>query len=125
MELLNIVLTILTIVANIALTFFAISAWFGLHRLERIISSMHRDITITATLTMGNHVKENFEQVNNMKETFNRFVETEHYEEAAQMQEMIEKAEKVAMESLEHFRKTFGENLAEIIVDRVKTRPED
>lgn len=120
MTVLNIIFTIVAIVVNAALTFFAGYAFITMRKLQKDVDGMWRSVTMTLTLTMGSHVKGNFDELNKMKETFNYLVDTEQYEEAQKMQDAIEKAERSAMASLEKFRETCGGNLAEIIVTKVK-----
>ena len=92
MEVQNIILNVAVIVANGAMAFFAINAWFALHRMERKVNGMSSSVAITTTLTMGEHVRKNFEEVNRMKETFQHLVDTEQYEEAQELQGLIMKA---------------------------------
>lgn len=116
------VFSIMVIIANGALTFFAISAFMGLRRLERRIAGMERGVDITTALTMGEHVRRNFEEVNRMRETFQHLVETEQYEEAQELQGLIMKAEREAEASLKCFKATCGDKIADVVVTSVKTR---
>lgn len=120
MTILNIIFTIVAIVANAAMTFFASYAFVTMRKLQKDVGGMKCATAMTLTLTMGSHVKQNFDDLNSMKETFNHLVETEQYEEAQKMHDVIEKAERAAMVALEKFRETCGSNLAEIIVTKVK-----
>ena len=100
MEVLNIIFTIVAIVANAAMTFFAGYAFVTMRSLQKDVDGMKHAIAVTTTLTMGSHVKENFEMLNRMKEEFRNLVDSEQYEEAQKMQDAIEKAEHAAKVSL-------------------------
>jgi hypothetical protein len=118
MQILNIIFTILTIIANGALAYFAITAWFELRRLKRKLTGMERAMTVVTTITMGNHVRDNFEQLNEMKATFLRLVENEQYEEAEELKNAIAKMELNAEHALKEFKDICG---GEIVVTKVKS----
>lgn len=111
---------IFTIAANAALTFLAGYAFVAMRRLQKDVEGMRHSVMMTFTLTMASHVKENFEELNRMKEEFNRLVEAEQYEEAQRLQGVIEKAANAAKESLAKFNEVCGDNIAEIIVTKVR-----
>ena len=66
MQILNIIFTIVAIIANAAVTYFAITAWFEVRRMNRKLTGMERAMAIVTTITMGNYVKDTFEQLNEM-----------------------------------------------------------
>lgn len=119
MQILNIILTIVTIIANCFLTWFAITAWFELRRLKRKLTGMERAISVVTTITMGNQVKDNFDQLNDMKETFNQLVEEERYEEAEELKNAITNMERNAKAAMERFKDICGDS-CEVIVTKVK-----
>lgn len=125
MQILNIILIIMAIIANCFLTWFAITAWFELRRLNRDIIGMKRALAVTTTITMGEHVKSNFEQLNEMKATFLRLVENEHYKEAEELKNAIAKMELSAEHALKEFKDLFGDKLCEVIVTKVKSHLEE
>ena len=120
MEVLNIIFNVVAVVANGALTFFAINAWFALHRMEQKVNGMSSSVAITTALTMGEHVRKNFEEVNRMKETFQHLVDTEQYEEAQELQGLIMNAEREAEASLKCFKEICGDSIVDVIVTSVK-----
>ena len=120
MQILNIIFTIVAIIANGALTYFAITAWFELRRMKRILTGMERAMTIVTPITMGQYVKGNFEQLNEMKAAFRRLVENEQYEDAEELKKAIVKMEHHAKEAMDHFKDICGGNLCEVIVTKVK-----
>ncbi len=122
MQIQNIIFTIVAIISNAAVTYFAITAWFELRRLKRDIIGMKRALAVTTTITMGEHVKSNFEQLNEMKAAFHRLVENEQYEEAEELKNAIAKMELSAEHALKEFKDICGDNLCDIVVTRVKAK---
>ena len=121
MQILNIVLSIVAIIANCFLTWFAITAWFELRRIKNDIIDMKRALAVTTTITMGEHVKSNFEQLNEMKAAFHRLVENEQYKEAEELKNAIAKMELSAEHALKEFKDICGDKLCEIFVTKVKS----
>lgn len=119
MQILNIILTIVTIIANCFLTWFAITAWFELRRLKRKLTGMEHAMAVVTTITMGNQVKDSFDQLNDMKETFNQLVEEERYEEAEELKNAITNMERNAKAAMERFKDICGDS-CEVIVTKVK-----
>ena len=113
MQILNIILTIVAIIGNAAVTYFAITAWFELRRMKRKLTGMERAMSIVTTITMGNYVKDTFEQLNEMKTTFNRLIEDEQYEEAEELKNAIAKMELNADYALKKFKDMRRQTLRE------------
>ena len=112
MQILNIILSIMAIIANCFLTWFAITAWFELRRMKRAMA-------VVTTITMGNHVKDSFEQLNEMKAAFHQLVEEERYEEAERLKAAIANAERNAEHALKKLKDICGDS-CEIVVTKVK-----
>lgn len=125
MQILNIILSIMAIIANCFLTWFAITAWFELRRIKNDILGMKHALAVTTTITMGEHVKSNFEQLNEMKASFHRLVENEQYEEAEELKNAIAKMELNAEHALKEFKDICGDKLCEIVVTKVKSHLEE
>lgn len=119
MQILNNILTIVAIIGNAAVTYFAITAWFELRRMKRKLTGMERAMTVVTTITMGNQVKDSFDTLNKMKETFNQLIENEQYEEAERLKAAIANMEQNAKAAMEHFKDICGDN-CEIVVTKVK-----
>ena len=71
---------------------------------------------------MGKHVKDSFDQINEMKAVFRELIEADRYEEAKQLKEAIEQAERNAEDSLKKFKEICGGNLCDIVVTKVKAK---
>ena len=117
MQILNIIFTIVAVIANAAMTYFAITAWFELRRVKRAMA-------IVTTIAMGERVKSNFDQLNEMKAAFHRLVENEQYEEAEELKNVIAKMELNAEHALKEFKDVCGDS-CEVIVTNVKNRAEE
>ena len=109
----------MAIIANCFLTWFAVSAWFELRRLKRKLTGMDHAMSVVTTITIGNQVKDNFDQLNDMKETFNLLVEEERYEEAEELKNAITNMERNAKAAMERFKDICGDS-CEVIVTKVK-----
>ncbi len=119
MQILNIIFTIVAIIANAAMTYFAITAWFELRRMKRDFAGVKRAMVVVTTITVANHVKDSFEQLNDMKETFNQLVEDEQYEEAERLKTAITDAERNAKAATKLFKDICGDS-CDVVVTNVK-----
>jgi hypothetical protein len=119
MQILNIILNIMAIIANCFLTWFAVSAWFELRRMKRDFAGVKRAMVVTTTITVANHVKDSFDQLNDMKETFNQLVEDEQYEEAERLKAAITDAERNAKAATKLFKDICGDS-CDVVVTKVK-----
>lgn len=119
MQILNIIFTIVAVIANAAMTYFAITAWFELRRLKRDFAGMKRAMAVVTTITTANHVKDSFDQLNDMKETFNQLVEDEQYEEAERLKTAITDAERNAKAAMKLFKDICGDS-CDVVVTKVK-----
>lgn len=117
MQILNIIFTIVAIVANAAMTYFAVTAWFEFRK-------MKRSINVTAALTMSDHVRGNFEQLNEMRATFRRLVKNEQYEEAEKLKTAIVKMEHNAETSLKQLKSLYG-NICDVVMTDVSVRHDE
>ena len=124
MQILNIIFTIVAIIANAAVTYFAVTAWFELRRMRRDITDVKRSMAITTFCTMGEHVRSNFDELAKIKATFRRLVEDEQYEEADRLAVAIRKMERHAEEALRHFRDLCGNDACEVFVTEEKNEKE-
>ena len=119
MQILNIIFTIVAVIANAAMTYFAITAWFELRRMKRDFAGVKRAMVVTTTITVANHVKDSFDQLNDMKETFNQLVEDEQYEEAERLKSAITDAERNAKAATKLFKDICGDS-CDVVVTKVK-----
>ena len=118
----NTITTVLISAGNAALIYFALTAWFELHRLKRDITGIKRALTVTTTITMGQNVRANFKELNNMRNTLHRLIENEQYEEAEKLKDAIIRMEHNAEEALNNFKDICGDDICDVIVTKVNNR---
>jgi uncharacterized membrane protein len=117
MEILQIILSVVTSLAYGAAAGFAIAAWVRLYRMQKDVKDMKHTLAVTGTLVMSMHVKSSIVELNDMKRTLRHLIEDEQFEEAEKLQNLIVKAEKNAMETIEKMNSAFGD-IAEIHVTK-------
>lgn len=118
MDILQIILTIMAIIAYGVTAGFTYFAFGKMIRLLKDIKDMKHTLAVTASLTMGMHVKSSIAELNDMKRTLRHLIEDERFEEAEKLQDLIVKAEKNAKETIEKMNSVFGD-IAEIHVMKV------
>ena len=94
MQTLEIILTFLFGFANAATTYFAITAWFELRRMKRLLIEMSHTLSVSTTITMGEHLRSCYQQLSDMKITLHRLVENEQFEDAERLKIAIAKMER-------------------------------
>lgn len=77
MQILNIILTVTTIIASWALVFFVLHTTKELREIKHTVFGMRSAIKTVLTISFGNAVRENFEEVDRMKKTFAYLIESE------------------------------------------------
>lgn len=105
MKILQIVLTIVSSLAYLATAIMAISAFFRLRRLCKDMDEMKSCMGNVVRLSLVNHVRDSFREVNEMKETLSHLVESERFEEADKLKDVISKAEENARRALDELNK--------------------
>lgn len=63
---------------------------------------------------MGEHIRNNVEELNSMKERFDELMEEERYEEAGHLKKIIEHQEHTVRQSIAQFKKTFDEDTIKV-----------
>lgn len=108
------ILTVTGSIAYFAMTFFATEAWFRLRRMQKDINHMKAAQQKCLMLTMGEHLRSNFNEVNSMRKTMQELVENEDFEQAEKLKAVLAKAEAGALSALKQFKETFGDDIVEI-----------
>lgn len=109
-------------VSSAALVFLATYSFFALRRMERRQRDISRTASTTLMLTMGEHLKSNVEELNDMQHRLSRLVEDEQYEAAEQLKSIIEKHEQTVRQSMEQIKRLFGDN---VDIRLIKAGPEN
>lgn len=114
MQTLQIIVSLMSIVAYAAMTFLASFAFVRLRSLNSKVNELHHDVHTTLCVTMGEHIRNNVEELNSMKERFDELMEEERYEEAGHLKKIIEHQEHTVRQSIAQFKKTFGEDSVKV-----------
>lgn len=119
MEVLNIILFILGLLAYCTSIFFATSAYFKMKLYQDKLSFMETSIQKILIITLGERMRKNFEDLNELNLKLADLIEHEQYEEAEKLKKVIEKVEENAFNSLNNFQKTFGKDMCEIVISEI------
>ena len=111
MTTLRIITDLIVSFGHVALMTIAIVAFLTLRRMERRQRDISRTASTTLMLTMGEHLKSNVEELNDMQHRLSRLVEDEQYEAAEQLKGIIEKHEQTVRQSMEQIKRMFGDNV--------------
>jgi hypothetical protein len=120
MQTLQIILTLMGIVAYVVTVTFALYAFSRLKRQEEDLKGLKVVAAKTLALVMADHLRDSFEALNDMKETLHDLIDDERFEEAEQLKATIAKAEHAAMRELERFKESFGEDCVDLKVTSIR-----
>lgn len=118
MQVLEIILTVVAILAYFATAYFACCAYFYLRRQNDSIKIVSKSLSRMLMMVMGDHLRDSFNEVNAMQKEFHELIENERYEEAERLKSIIESAEKSAEKSLHNFKELFGDE-CEVVVTKI------
>ena len=114
MQTLQIIVSIMSVVSYAAMTFLASFAFVRLRRLSDEVSDLRRTTHTTLCITMGEHIRNNVDELNSMKERFDELLEEERFEDASRLKKIIEQQEHVIEQSIDRFKKAFGEDAVRV-----------
>ena len=119
METTLIIMRIVTSIAYTVLIGLAISAYFYLRRQQQDMKDIKRVLARLFAITVGEHLRSNFDHLNEMKEALQKLVENEQYEDAKRMQAIITEQERQAMKALHSFQDEFGDDVVKMVITKV------
>ena len=114
MQILQIILSLMGIVAYVVTALFACYAFGRLKRQEDELDEIKYGVKTCIALAMGEHIRNSFNEINDMKEVLEEMIEDERFEEAERLKTVIAKAESGAMRELERFREHFGKDCVDV-----------
>lgn len=120
MQILQITLSIMGILAYVATATFTCYAFWRLKRQEDDLSVLKMVTTKTLALVTGEHLRASFDALNDMKDALQGLIEDERFEEAEDLKETIDKMERMAFKELERFKKNFGEDCVDIKMTSIR-----
>lgn len=112
-----IIMRIVTSIAYTVLIGLAISVYFYLRRQQQDMKDIKRVLSRIFAITMGEHLRSDFDHLNEMKESLQKLVENEQYEDAKCMQALIK--EQQTMKALHSFQKEFGDDVVKMEIMKV------
>ena len=114
MQTLQIITTLMSIMCYGAMTFLASFAFVRLRRLSNEVGRLHHDVHTTLCITMGEHIRNNVDELNNMKERLEELLEDERFEDAGRLKKIIERQEHLIEQSIARFKNVFGEDAVRV-----------
>lgn len=119
MEVLHIIVSVLGLLSYGTAIFFATSAFFKMKLYQDKLSFMETSIQKILIITLGERMRKNFEDLNELNLKLAALIEHEQYEEAEKLKKVVEKVKENAFKSLKNFQKTFGEDMCEIVISEM------
>jgi len=105
------------------MSFFAVNTYFRLRRQQRDLDHIKKVLARIFAITMGEHLRSNFDHLNKMKKTLQKLIENEQYEDAKRMQALIAEQERQAMKALHSFQDEFGDDVVKMEITKVGGKP--
>lgn len=121
MQTLQIILTIVSILAYLATSYMAIMAFFYLRHLKKNKEVLREVLKKLLMLSIANEVRENTKVVNEMKIDFQRLIENEQFEDAEQLKKIIADVEGNVKRMLDELNDGLGDGkVKQIIIKTIK-----
>lgn len=116
MQELQILLFIFGIIGYVVTSSFAITAYSILRHQNKNILVLLKESDRMLMITMADHIRNNFNQINALRSACATLIRYEKYEEAEKMKTFIDTAEKSAFKSLHDFREIYGDDACKMII---------
>lgn len=108
------------IIMIVAYAMLTIAVYIYMRREQRKeIEDIKELLTRMFAVTMSEHLRNNFEQINKMKEDLQELVNDERYEDAKRLRAVIAKQELHAMKALRSFQEEFGDKVMKLEVTKI------
>ena len=122
MQALQIITDFIVSIGHVALIAFCITSFMVLRQMIKDINHLKTAQQKCLMVTMAEHLRSNFNEVNTMRETMQELVENEDFEQAEKLKAVLDKAEADALSALKQFKETFGDDIVEIEATKI-SRP--
>lgn len=123
MQTLQIILTIVSILAYLATSYMAIMAFFYLRHLKKNKEVLREVLKRLLMLSIANEVRENMRDVNEMKIDFQRLIENEQFEDAEQLKKIISRVEGRVKRMIDELNDGLGDGKVEqVIISAIKDK---
>ncbi len=114
MQTLQIILSLMSIVAYGAMTLLASFAFVRIRSLSDEVGKLRHDTHTTLCITMGEHIRNNVDELNSMKERLEELLEDERFEDAGRLKKITEHQEHLVEQSIARFKNVFGEDAVRV-----------
>lgn len=123
MQTLQIILTIVSILAYLVTSYMAIMAFFYLRHLKKNKEVLREVLKRLLMLSIANEVRENMRDVNEMKIDFQRLIENEQFEDAEQLKKIISRVEGRVKRMIDELNDGLGDGKVEqVIISAIKDK---
>lgn len=120
MTVLQIIVSLITSIAYVFLIALCIVTFQYMRRQQRFIENMGEAVAKTYALMSAMSIQSDVDKLNDMERQKRSLVDGEHYEQAQQLQQLIERQQQKIMRAVETMRQTFGDSI-EISVEHIKS----
>lgn len=120
MTVLQIIVSLITSIAYVFLIALCIVTFQYMRRQQRFIENMGEAVAKTYALMSAMSIQSDVDKLNDMERQKRSLVDGEHYEQAQQLQQLIERQQQKIMRAVEKMRQTFGDSI-EISVEHIKS----
>lgn len=120
MTVLQIIVSLITSIAYVFLIALCIMTFQYMRRQQRFIENMGEAVAKTYALMSAMSLEAEVDKLNDMERQKRSLVDGEHYEQAQQLQKLIERQQQKIMRAMEKMRQTFGDSI-EISVENIKS----
>lgn len=108
-------LFILGVTCYAAMILLTACTWHRLRRQQKDLDDIGYILTKVYTIAEGEQIRGEIDTLNNLKKKIQQLTESERYEEARQLKEIIHKHLPEVMKRLDEFKDTFGEDCVTLI----------
>lgn len=98
----------------------SIEAWFRLRQQRQDILGIKKVLARTFVVTMGEHLSNSFDRLNDMKECLQELIADERYEDAKRLKAVIDEQEQLAKKALRTLQDEFGEGVVKIEETKIR-----
>lgn len=124
MQTLHIILTIVSVLAYVATSFMAITAFFYMRYLRKETVKMEVVLAKVFALQLANHVRDNVKELDEMKDTLRHLIEDEQFEKAEQLKAVISEVEESVSKSINELNKASGGAIKAVVFKNHKNNEE-
>ncbi len=119
METTLIIFRIMASIVNGLLIGLAITVYFYMHRHQQKMKDITNMLVRLFVITMGEHLRHNFDQLKEMKEVLQELIAAERYEDAKRLKAVIDDHAQQTLEELRRFKEEFGDKVIKMDLTKI------